>query len=225
MIGMTPRRARAVRDHRAAEPAEALRAHLIATTSTLLAEHGLHGLTTRRIASAASVADGVLYNYFADKDDLVLTALRERFAELVRDFTAAAPDTEVPLTEGLRALAAACLDLQTGVLPLAVGLLDRPDLLARFLSDVHATGSPGPRSVLAAIAEYLTGQQGAGHVDRGVQPRVVATLLIGATALQALTVHLAPATSTAQELDEIAVFLARGCLPAAPRPDASEGAS
>ena len=53
----------------------ALRRHLIDVTQRLLAAHGSAGLTTREIAREAQVADGLLYNHFAGKGDLVVTAV------------------------------------------------------------------------------------------------------------------------------------------------------
>lgn len=52
-----------------------LREYLIATAARLIAERGTAGLSVRDIARAAQVADGVLYNYFEDKDDLLVHAL------------------------------------------------------------------------------------------------------------------------------------------------------
>jgi AcrR family transcriptional regulator len=72
---MSPPRARALNDEGGARD---LRTHLIAVTESLLAEQGLEGLTTRRIARAANVADGVLYNHFANKSDLIFAGLVAR---------------------------------------------------------------------------------------------------------------------------------------------------
>jgi AcrR family transcriptional regulator len=55
-----------------------LREHLLAAAERLLAESRPQALTTRAIARAAGVSDGVLYNYFADRDELVLEALVRR---------------------------------------------------------------------------------------------------------------------------------------------------
>jgi len=83
---MSPRRATVLSEDNTSPGA--LRRHLIAVTQHLLTAHGLTGLTTRQIAREAQVADGVLYNHFANKDDLVLTALGERATELVGAFHA-----------------------------------------------------------------------------------------------------------------------------------------
>ena len=52
-----------------------LREYLIATAARLIDERGSAGLSVRDIARQAQVADGVLYNYFEDKEDLLAQAL------------------------------------------------------------------------------------------------------------------------------------------------------
>jgi AcrR family transcriptional regulator len=46
----------------------------------LFAEKGFHRTTTRDIAEAADVAEGTLYNYFANKDDLLM-GIMQRLTE------------------------------------------------------------------------------------------------------------------------------------------------
>lgn len=65
---MSPRRAKATLGRVGTDPATALREHLVDTAERLLAEKQVGAITTREIARAAGVSDGVLYNYFADKD-------------------------------------------------------------------------------------------------------------------------------------------------------------
>lgn len=48
------------------------------------AEHGFHASRTRDIAAGAGVAEGTIYLYFESKDDLLLTAFRERVHEFVQ---------------------------------------------------------------------------------------------------------------------------------------------
>ncbi len=45
---------------------------ILDAAARLFAERGFHRTTTRDIAQAADVAEGTLYNYFANKDDLLL---------------------------------------------------------------------------------------------------------------------------------------------------------
>jgi AcrR family transcriptional regulator len=50
----------------------ARRDQILEAASNLFAERGFHRTTTRDIAEAAEVSEGTLYNYFKDKDDLLM---------------------------------------------------------------------------------------------------------------------------------------------------------
>jgi AcrR family transcriptional regulator len=109
-----------------------LREHLIATAAGLIAERATAGLSVRDIARAAQVADGVLYNYFEDKEDLLAHALLAHVAAVMSGtppMPAAGTGTvavnlELFIDSGLATLAQ--------VVPAFVGLLSQPRVLTRF---------------------------------------------------------------------------------------------
>src|SRR5690349_5560427 len=53
------------------------RARLLAAALTLFAQRGYHGTSVPDVAKAARVATGSVYNYFADKNDLVNQVYRD----------------------------------------------------------------------------------------------------------------------------------------------------
>ena len=59
------------------------RALILDAAGQVLLEHGLDGLTTRRVTEAAGEAKGAMSHYFDSKDDLV-SQLLERFYERIR---------------------------------------------------------------------------------------------------------------------------------------------
>ena len=180
---MSPRRARVLRDQGASDSPGALRRHLIDVTQRLLAAHGAAGLTTREIAREAHVADGLLYNHFAGKDDLVVTALVERAAELVEGFLAALPEPgTATLEENLHVLAQAVLELTVQAVPLVTGLLGQAALLGRLFDDIHDThaGQVGPQAAFAAAVGYVRAEQGLGRAAADVEAAAVVELLFGA---------------------------------------------
>src|SRR6202050_5298169 len=71
---MSPRKPAVLRDGDGGG-ARDLREYLIATAARLIGQRGSAGLAVRDIAREAQVADGVLYNYFEDKEDLLAHAL------------------------------------------------------------------------------------------------------------------------------------------------------
>jgi AcrR family transcriptional regulator len=184
---VSPRRARVLSDE--SSPG-ALRRHLIAVTQRLLARHGV-GLTARQIAQEAQVADGALYNHFANKNDLVLTALVESAARASEEYLAALPEPgTATLEENLRALTAAAVRFHTALVPLFAGLVGDAALLHEFLVRVH--GENGPQVTYAAAVEYLAAEQRLGRASAEVAPDAVVGLLFCGTQLQALGRHLSP---------------------------------
>jgi AcrR family transcriptional regulator len=161
---MSPRRAKAVRGRVGDDPATALREHLIDTAGTLIAQHPVAGITTRDIARAAGVSDGVLYNYFADKQELIIAALLRRYGSLLFRF-----DTDLPqpgsgsVEENITAYLRAALDVVAETLPLAAGLMAEPALLQRFIAEIH-TQPFGPERLRQPIADYLTAEQRLGRL-------------------------------------------------------------
>jgi AcrR family transcriptional regulator len=211
---MSPRRAKAVRGRAGDDPATALRDHLIETAQRLLAERRVTSITTRDIARAAQVSDGVLYNYFADKHELLLAALIRRYSGVLGRF-----DTKLPepgtgtVTENLTRYATASLDLLTEALPIAAGLIEEPELLHRFMAAIH-TEPFGPSQVQRPIIEYLRAEQ---RLDRigPVVPEAVFPLLFGATMVVAFSILVGgrPREEAADDLPALIAALVRGLAP------------
>ena len=64
---------------------DARRRHMAETAADLVGRDGLEALTFRNVAEAARSSTTVLTHYFADKSELLVTALTRRFTEtLVR---------------------------------------------------------------------------------------------------------------------------------------------
>ena len=217
------RRARVLRDQQGSEQPQALRRHLVRVTQRLLAAHGL-ALTTRAIAREAEVSDGVLYNYFADKDELVVAALAEQMADLSVRFQAAVPVAgRQDLRAGLALLVRLCVDFQAEALPLVSGLITRPDLFHRLIAQVH-TGDQAAQLVWSRIVDYLAAEQELGTIAAEVDPHTVTHVVFGAGQLQVLagmvSGDLGPAEAAhqARTLDDAALaglvdLLVRACRP------------
>ncbi len=153
-----------------------LRDHLIAAATRLIAERGTAGLTVRDIARAADVAVGVLYNHFADKEELLALALHEHVRAVERRI--GKPATDGSLAENLHAFVTHALAVHAAFLPAFAGLVGQPEVFARFeaLPNPMADG----RGLHAALAEYLRTEQDRGRVAADTDLDAVATLVIGA---------------------------------------------
>lgn len=144
-----------------------------------MARRGTAGLTVRDIAREAQVADGVLYNHFADKEDLLAQALHAHVHSVERSLgeLPAAPGTG-SVEDNLRAFVRYGLALHAAILPAFGGLLSQPKVLTRFaeLPNPMAEGQ-GLRTYLAG---YLSAEQKLGRVAAGADPETAATMIIGA---------------------------------------------
>lgn len=189
--------------------------HLLDTAERLLETTSPAALTTRRIARAAGVSDGVLYNYFADKDELVLAATVRRFARLLEDFRSALPEPgSDTLAANLEHIARAALDLHRDALPILVGLLADPELLGRFLREIHRE-HVGAAEIVDAIDRHLAAERRAGRVG-AVDTRAAADLLVGAVAVRTLTTLLGVAPAdVAERLPAAVTTLVQGLEPRA----------
>jgi AcrR family transcriptional regulator len=70
----------------------------------VFAEHGYHGARVGDIAEDAGVAHGLLYHYFASKDDVLRTIFVENWGQLIARFRAVEAATE-PAKEKLEGIA------------------------------------------------------------------------------------------------------------------------
>ncbi|MGH3242089.1 MAG: TetR family transcriptional regulator, partial [Spirillospora sp.] len=115
---MSPRKAAALRS---GDGDRTLRQHLIDTAERMLAERGTAAPTVREIARAAGVADGVLYNHFAGKEELLALALRAR-AESVGARLGPLPEPgTATVEENLRAYIRHGLTVHNALLPALAG--------------------------------------------------------------------------------------------------------
>src|SRR5256885_2186990 len=120
---MSPRRAAVLRE---GGGDQTLREHLVATVARLIAERGSAGLTVRDIAREAKVADGVLYNHFADKEELLALGLRAHVGQAMsRSTQNLQPAGEGTVQGNLRGYVSGGLALLTALLPAFAGLLSQ----------------------------------------------------------------------------------------------------
>src|SRR5688500_12593358 len=70
-------------DPNLSESKEARRRAILESAVRVFAEHGFFAARIRDIAAGAGVAEGTIYLYFEGKDDLLLTAFRDKVEEFV----------------------------------------------------------------------------------------------------------------------------------------------
>ncbi|MGW4773436.1 TetR/AcrR family transcriptional regulator [Nocardia sp. NPDC004278] len=199
---MSPRKAAALRDRDDRD----LRQHLIATAAQLLADQGGASLTVRTIARAAGVADGVLYNHFTDKEELLAAALRAHVDTVHRGLAPLPRPGTAPVAENLIAYLAQGLAMHRAILPVFASLLAQPAVLGQF------SAKPGSeRDWRDLLADYLRAEQDLGRLDPAADLDAAVAMLVGICHDQALSTLLPrashPTSPTAVE-SVIATLLA-----------------
>jgi len=184
---MSPRKADALRDG----DARNLREHLIAAAARLIGQRGTGALTVRDIAREARVADGVLYNYFEDKEDLLANALLTHVAEVMASAPRLLPEPGTgSVADNLRRFIDSGLEVLGRVTPAFAGLMTQPKVLARFHAmvggDAAFTGSPqtlgqpSARGLPDLLAAYLRAEQSLGRIAGTADIDAVVILVVGA---------------------------------------------
>jgi AcrR family transcriptional regulator len=161
-----------------------LRDYLIETAARMIDQRGSAGLAVRDIAREAKVADGVLYNYFEDKEDLLAHALLAHVGTVMASAPRLLPPPgEGTVAENLRVFIDGGIANLLRVTPAFAGLISQPKVLTRFHAMVggDAAFDPAAEDAGEPAAEADWPAEGAGDGDRGAshgEPRGLPDLLI-----------------------------------------------
>lgn len=187
---MAPRKAAVQRD---GDGGRSLRDHLIATTERMISAQGTAGLTVRAIAREAGVADGVLYNHFADKEELLANALHAHVRTVERGLDELPEPGTGTVEANLRAHLTYGLAMHQAILPAFAGLLAQPAVLARFAELVEHGEEWRDR-----LKGYLRAERDLGRLAADAHLESAAAMIVGVcheTVLSALLQHSAPDTT------------------------------
>ena len=144
---------------------------ILATTRQLLQEHGL-GVSTRQIAAACGISEGVLFQRFATKEGLIRAALSLPQIDVPALVSGAA--TSGDARTDLEEIGIVILEVLRRLLPLYVPLLGQPGFgIERVLSE---KSSPFMQ-LLTALEHHLTEEQAAGRIATD-SPHRVAFLVV-----------------------------------------------
>jgi AcrR family transcriptional regulator len=160
------------------ERSQTIETSLVDAAASLLAERQTTAVTARDIARRAGLSDGVLYNYFEDKPELVLAALTHSFERLGAELEEALPEPGAgEIAQGLLQAARALLRFHERSWPMIASVAADPALL-------HAPGQYAER-VRRPVADYLRAEQRLGRLA-AADVDSATDLLIGGTAILAL---------------------------------------
>jgi AcrR family transcriptional regulator len=150
------------------------RRELLDAAVRVFARKGYHTCRVSDIAEEAGVAHGLLYHYFASKEEVLETIFRETWTELleaVRDVE----ESGAPAREQLRQVAAILLRSWTR----------RPDLVRVLVREIARSPELQRRieqvdEAFAAIARIVTRGQAEGELRDDVDPRLASFVFYGA---------------------------------------------
>jgi AcrR family transcriptional regulator len=181
---MSPRKPAILRDGDGG--GQNLRDYLITTAARLIDERGSAGLGVRDIAREAQVADGVLYNYFEDKEDLLAHALLAHVAAVMEGMPQMPPAGTGTVADNLRQFIDIGIGALARVVPAFAGLLAQPKVLKRFhamvggdaafAGDAAAGGDTAAGGQAASSGEAAAGGE-AGADRAGGLPRILTAYL------------------------------------------------
>ena len=166
------------------------REQILDAATDVIARLGLARATTKEMAKAAGFSEATLYKHFQDKDELVLTVLRERlppFIPLLEELPKRAGTGTV--TGTLEEVVRAALAFYDAGMPMMASLFAERELLVRHRDGMKAAGR-GPHLANRVVAAYIRAEQRHGRISRGVAADAVAALLLGACLQRAFFRHV-----------------------------------
>jgi AcrR family transcriptional regulator len=153
---------------------------IVDAASTLFAERGFRGVTTRELARSAGVSEPVLYEHFRTKEDLYSAIIDhakqqkagEQDPHALLDSWASIEDPRVYFTK----LANVIADFHT-THPEYIRQVLFAALEGHELADLCFERNSGP--VFAKVAAYLKSRMAAGQL-RSIEPTIAARAIVGA---------------------------------------------
>jgi TetR/AcrR family fatty acid metabolism transcriptional regulator len=149
------------------------RKRILEAAVRVFAEHGYHGARVGDIAKDAGVAHGLLYHYFASKDDVLRTIFVENWGELIARFRAV-EEAEEPAEAKLEGIAKILLRTwrnDPALVTVMVREVARSHLLQEQVEDV--------REAFTILQRVIEEGQSAGVFRRDLDARLASWVVYG----------------------------------------------
>jgi AcrR family transcriptional regulator len=181
------------------QPKQPMRDRIIAAAVTVMRERGVTNTTTKEVARAAGVAEGSIYNHFANKTELIAASMgqvaggmREAVATLL------SRAGQGSLEDNLTAYAEVAIGFYGDLLPITGPAMGDRDIVEWLRKGGPHQGegiAPGPVLGNAGLTGYLDAEQSADRLPATASPPYLAALLLGACQQYAfLTLFTPPET-------------------------------
>lgn len=188
------------------------RERILDAAHELMLTVGLARATTKAIAGAADCSEAALYKYFASKEELFVSVLRERLPQLapLLDRLVADPGQRT-VEENLTEIARRAALFYAESFPIGASLYAETRLKARHDHAMQEMGT-GPHLPIESLDAYLRAERDAGRIAPDADTFAAASLLLGACAQRAFAYDAAVGKRPPQALDDFAAGLARTLL-------------
>lgn len=184
----------------------------------MFAEKGFYTARVSDIAREAGVADGTIYLYFKNKDDLLINLFEDRMEHIIAEFRAQTSGLETAV-QRLRRFITLHLQMVADKPRLAEVLTVELRQSSKFMREYKA---PKFREYLDLLGEIIEHGQRTGALDPGIDPNLVGRVIFGA--LDEVSLHWVSARRKPYALERAAEDIfhicARGLL-VGPARDAS----
>ena len=139
----------------------------------VFAEHGYHGARVGDIAEDAGVAHGLLYHYFASKDDVLRTIFLENWGALIARFRAveASPEPAPEKLEGIAKILLRTWRNDPALVTVMVREVARSQQLQDRVDEV--------REAFAIVERVIVEGQASGHFRRDLDARLASWIFYG----------------------------------------------
>lgn len=180
------------------QPKPPMRDRILAAAVTVMRERGVTNTTTKDVARAAGVAEGSIYNHFANKTELIAASMAQVTGGMREALTTLFGQVgQGSLEDNLTAYAEVAIGFFGDLLPITGPAMGDRDVLAWLREGGPHQGdgtSPGPVLGHAGLIGYLEAEQRAGRLPADASPPHLAALLLGACQQYAfLTLFTKPA--------------------------------
>jgi AcrR family transcriptional regulator len=157
------------------------RKEILQAAEKLMLSRGLSGITTRLISAEAGCSEGALYVHFKGRLELLLAMLEESLPEMLRPLRTLQQQVgrgspQMNLAAALRGI----FRFHQQATPRVAGLFADPELHAAFRSSLSRQ-KKGPHLSLKALEDYIAAEQRLGRIDRRVDPKLAAYVLMSSS--------------------------------------------
>jgi AcrR family transcriptional regulator len=150
---------------------------------------GLTGVTTRQISEKVGCSEGALYVHFKGRLELLLAMLEESLPDMLGPFrTLQESIGRNSPHANLEMAITGIYKFQSRVAPLFGSLFAEPKLLdayRRYLT----SHNKGPHLSIAVLEQYITAEQKLGRINKQIDPKMSAYLLMSSLFFRAFVEH------------------------------------